>query len=255
MTIFAVDDEPKALRVLCRAIVEASPEAELREFDRAADVISAVEAGERPDVLFADADMPGMNGVELAKALKLRCPDLNVVFATGYDDYMRDALSLHASGYLKKPITAEDVRTELGNLRHPVTPPSKRVRFQCFGNFEVFVDGKPVVFSREKTKEYLAYLVDRGTICTSAQIAAALWEEVSDSYVRKLRKDLVDTFQALGCGEVLIQQWNKQGIRTELVDCDYYDWKRGLPWAINAYHGEYMKQYSWAELTHGALES
>lgn len=128
MTIFAVDDEPKALRVLCRAIAEAAPEAELREFDCAAGVLSAVEAGDKPDVLFSDADMPDMSGVELAKTLKLRCPNLNVVFATGYDDYMRDALSLHASGYLKKPVTAEDVRSELENLRHPLPPAPKRVR-------------------------------------------------------------------------------------------------------------------------------
>ena len=94
MRIFAIDDEPKALRILCRAIAEAAPDAEIREFDRPADLIAAAEGGETPDVLFADAEMPCMSGVELAKALKLRCPRLNVIFATGYDDYMRDALNL-----------------------------------------------------------------------------------------------------------------------------------------------------------------
>lgn len=254
MMIFAVDDEPKALHVLCRAIAQAAPEAEVKPFACAADVLAAVESGDVPDVLFADVEMPDMSGVDLARQLKLRCPRLNVVFATGYDDYMRDALSLHVSGYLKKPITAEDVRAELDNLRHPVAVATKRVRFQTFGNFEVFIDGKPVVFARDKTKEYLAYLVDRGTLCTSAEIAAALWEEVSDSYIRKLRKDLFDTFAAAGCSDVLIQKWNKQGIQRQMVDCDYYDWKRGLPGAINAYHGEYMAQYGWAEITRGALE-
>ena len=242
------------MNILCRAITEAEPGAELRKFDRASEALDAVERGATPDVLFSDATMPEINGVELAKRLKLRCPKLNVIFATGYDDYMRDALSLHASGYLKKPITAEDVRVELDNLRHPVAPPRKRVRFQTFGNFEAFIDEKPVIFAREKTKEYLAYLVDRGTVCTNAQIAAALWEEnVTESYVRQLRKELFDAFKAAGCDDVLIRGWNKQGIRTELVSCDYYDWKRGLPYALNAYRGEYMAQYSWAELTNGAL--
>ena len=72
MIIYAIDDEPKALRVLCRAIASAAPEAGLREFERPQDVIAAVAGGETPDVLFSDADMPGMSGVELAKALKLR---------------------------------------------------------------------------------------------------------------------------------------------------------------------------------------
>ena len=256
MTIFAIDDDPKALRVLCRAIAEAAPDAEIREFDQPADVIAAVGDGEVPDVLFSDANMPGMSGVELAKALKFRCPRLNVIFATGYDDYMRDALSLHASGYLKKPITAEDVRVELDNLRYPVRPSPHRVRFQCFGNFEVYIDGHPVIFRREKTKEYLAYLVDRETLCTGAEIAATLWDgNVNPSYLRTLRKDLTDTFTAAGCGDVLINAWQLRGIRADLVDCDYYDWKRGKPWAISAYRGEYMTQYSWAELAHGTIEN
>ena len=256
MKVFAIDDEPKALRVLCRAIAEAAQDADIRAFDRPADVIAAVESGEMPDVLFSDAEMPSMSGVELAKTLKLRCPRLNVIFATGFDDYMRDALSIHASGYLKKPITAEDVRAELENLRHPVSPSPHRVRFQCFGNFEVYIDGHPVTFRREKTKEYLAYLVDRETLCTGAEIGVALWEnDVNASYLRTLRKDLIDTFTAAGCADILINAWQRQGIQADLVDCDYYDWKKGKPWAINAYRGEYMTQYSWAELTHAALEN
>lgn len=256
MTIFAIDDEPQALRVLCRAIAEAAPDASIREFDRPAGVIAALEGGEEPDVLFADVNMPDMNGTELAKALKLRCPRLNVIFATACDDCMRDALALHASGYLKKPVTAEDVRAELDDLRYPVRPSPHRVRFQCFGNFEVYIDGRPVIFRREKTKEYLAYLVDRETLCTGAEIAATLWDRnVNASYLRTLRKDLTDTFTAAGCADVLINEWQRRGIRTDLVDCDYYDWKKGKPWAVNAYRGEYMTQYNWAELTHGALEN
>ncbi len=256
MKIFAVDDEPKALRELSQAIAEAAPDADIREFERPADVIATVDAGEVPDVLFADVNMPYMNGVELAKALKLRCPRLNVIFATGYVEYMRDALNLHVSGYLQKPIMVEDVRVELDNLRHPVRPSPHRVRFRCFGNFEVYIDGQPVIFHRKKTKEYLAYLVDRETLCTGAEIAATLWDgNVSTSYLRALRKELNDTFTASGCADVLINAWQQRGIRTDLVDCDYYDWKKGKPWAINAYRGEYMTQYHWAELTHGSLEN
>ena len=128
MLIFAVDDEPKALRVLSRAITEAAPEAAVAEFDRAGDVIAAVEGGATPDVLFSDADMPGMNGVELARALKIRCPGLNVIFATGYDDYMRDAFSLRVSGYMKKPITAEDVRVYAAVTTELVGEAAKRHR-------------------------------------------------------------------------------------------------------------------------------
>ena len=37
-------------------------------------------------------------------------------------------------------------------------------------------------------------------------------------------------------------------IKTENLDCDYYRFLRSDPNAINEYMGEYMKQYSWAEM-------
>lgn len=129
-----------------------------------------------------------------------------------------------------------------------------RIRFQCFGNFEVFADGKPMNFQHEKTKELLAYLVDRRTVCTNAEIIAVIWEgAISDSYFRLLRKDLVDTFKAAGCEDVLIRQWAKIGIDAEKVDCDYYEWRSGRPGARSTYLGEYMTQYSWAEFTNARL--
>ncbi len=254
MLIFAVDPEPHALSALCHAVREAAPTAEVRAFDQARDVLGAIEQGDRPDVLFLEGSLPDMDGAELVRRAKEPCPWINAVFVTEDVRYMRDALSLHASGYLLKPVQGKDVKTELEDLRYPVTS-AKRVRFQCFGNFEVFIDGKPVTFARAKTKEYLAYLVDRGTLCSGKEIAAALWENtVSLSYLRILRKDLFDTLNAAGCGDVLWREWKKQGVRADLVDCDYYDWKKGLPYAARAYRGEYMAQYTWAELTHGTIE-
>ncbi len=49
---------------------------------------------------------------------------------------------------------------------------------------KVYIDGQPVTFRREKAKEYLAYLVDRGTLCTGEEIAAALWEDAAEGSVR-----------------------------------------------------------------------
>ena len=65
----------------------------------------------------------------------------------------------------------------------------------------------------------------------------------------------MDVFQGAGCRDVLIQRRGQMGILKEKVLCDYYDWQNGAVWALNAYRGEYMSQYSWSELTHGALES
>ena len=41
---------------------------------------------------------------------------------------------------------------------------------------------------------------------------------------------------------------------TERVDCDYYQWLDGTVSGINAYHGEFMSQYSWAEFVNASMQ-
>ena len=103
-----------------------------------------------------------MSGLEVAKQLKLWNPKINIIFVTAYDQYMLSAYKLRISGYLMKPVTKEDIAEELNNLRIPVmAKPENVLVAACFGNFEVFVNGESLSFTRSKTKELLAYLIDR----------------------------------------------------------------------------------------------
>lgn len=62
---------------------------------------------------FLDIDMRGTNGMELAKRLKENQPKINIIFVTGYSEYMGDAFSIHASGYVLKPPTKEKIELEI----------------------------------------------------------------------------------------------------------------------------------------------
>ncbi len=261
MRIIAVDDKPLPRRALVRAIEQADPEAQITACASADEVLALPDLTSYT-VAFVDIDMPGTSGVDLARKLRQSNPQLNVVFATGYSEFMEDAFAIHSSGYLMKPITAEKVRRELDDLRRP--PQGENTReglfVRCFGNFEVFVDGRPLTFSRTKTKELLAYLIDRrGAVVGLREVEAALWEEsphdgrVSGSYLRTLVADLRSSLQACGCPDVLIRRYGVLGIDINHVACDYYDFLRGDPKAIADWRGEYMSQYSWAEPTKAAL--
>ncbi|MGN0674407.1 MAG: hypothetical protein ACI4KG_01520, partial [Oscillospiraceae bacterium] len=125
---------------------------------------------------------------------------------------------------------------------------------------EVFADGKPVSFKYSKSKELLAYLVDRqGAMCTNGEAISILWEndDAVDGkavYFKSVRRDLISTLKECGCGDVIIQQRGSLAIDTTKVQCDYYDWLDGKAEGINAYRGEYMYQYSWGELRHIDIE-
>lgn len=254
MTIIAADDEPFALENLARAIKTAEPEAELITFTEPEE---AVEYGRQHvcDAAFLDIEMGTMSGIEAARQLKLSHPKINIIFVTGYSQYMKEAIQLRMSGYVNKPVTVEDIREELDNLRHPVAVQSQKLlTVRCFGNFDVFLeDGRRLDFERRKTKELLAYLVDRhGSAVTSGELRSILWrdaatDENTRAYLSKLRKDLKETLARAGAADVLIVSWGKYAVDTSKISCDYYDFLENKPEGIRAFNGEYMSQFSWGE--------
>lgn len=263
MLIFAIDDEKIALDGLVGAIQKAAPAVEVMGFRSAEKALDACRELE-PDVVFADIELRDMNGVELARQMKALLPNINIIFTTGYTEYTVKAFEIHASGYILKPVTAEKVYREIQELRYPVMEhrPGRGLYVRAFGNFEVLYDGIPVKFQYSKTKELFAYLIDRnGALTTNGELEAVLWEEEDSpkkhaSYLKNLRADLVQVLEKLNCGDILVRSWGSIGVLPEKISCDYFEFlhsrKEGK--ASGLYNGEYMTQYSWAELTHGSLE-
>ena len=163
----------------------------------------------------------------------------------------RVSLDMNCSAYLLKPITEEKIRNAAANLRYPVFD-EKRVELRCFGNFEAFCDGSPIQFKYNRTKELLAYLTDRnGTRCSMKELSAVLFEnDQHRSYMYQIRLDLVNTLEALGVGDILVQSRGYLGIARDRVKCDYFDY---LDHKIDAPAREYMTQYSFGERTCAAL--
>lgn len=130
---------------------------------------------------------------------------------------------------------------------------------RCFGNFEVFHEGRPLKFGRQKTKELFAFLIDRkGACCTSEQIAACLWEDDTDLQaikhkVRNLVSDLKATLTGLGITDVIVRGRDRIGLQLDKIDCDYLRHLSGTSGPQEVFLGEYMEQYSWAEGTKGVL--
>ena len=191
MLFLAVDDENLQLNKLVDALKEADPRCEILSFNNPLTAYEAVKQV-RIDAAFLDIEMGGMNGVELAKKLKQINPNINIIFVTGYDQYAIDAYSIHASGYLTKPVSVERLKLELSNLRYPmpIKNDTNRLRVQCFGNFEAFYNNEAIRFSRSKTKEMLAYLVDkRGAMVSVKDLSIALFNEEKPSYITEAWKD------------------------------------------------------------------
>ncbi len=260
MLILAVDDEKLELEALMSILVKAEPKSEIRGFRRAEDTIAFAE-DKRPDVVFLDIEMKKMNGVDLGQRLMELHPDINLIFTTGYSRYALKAFDIAASGYILKPVTLDKVKREMEHLRFAVHE-EKRLYVRAFGDFEVYLDGKPLKFRYQKTKELFAYLVDRkGAICKNDEIMEALWEGTEGennhiSYLKNLRTDLISTLSEHGLNGCLCRMYGGIGVVRENIQCDYYDYldHQGTEGVKKLFKGEYMSQYSWGEYTLASLE-
>ena len=254
MKILCLDDEPLALKMLQISIEKAKPDAQVTAFSKQKELIAEAESN-GCDVAFLDIHMRGMTGVEVAKKLKEINPKMNIIFVTGFSEYKGDAMDMKASGYIMKPVTAEEVAAELDDLRFPVIPKKNALlRVQCFGNFDVFKpDGLPVHFERSRSKEIFAYLVHRhGSSCTTREIAAALFEDEpydkkQQSYLQTLISAMIKSLKKIGAESVIVKSYNALSVNVDLLDCDYYRFQELDAGAVNSYQNEYMRQYYWAD--------
>ncbi len=258
MNIILADDERLALKHLEQTVGKLYPDATLSCFTSPTQVLEYAKE-HQVDIAFLDIEMGSMSGLLLAKQLKDCYGKTNIIFATGHSQYALSAYSLSPSGYLLKPISPEAIVKEVDNLRYPVQASAKPVTVQTFGNFEIFVEGKPLAIARTKSREILAYLVDRrGASCARKELAAALWPQ--QPYSRSLQThlqiligELMRTLKDAGVGHILIRQHGLYSVDTTQFICDYYNFIKSDPTAVNAYYGEYMAGYAWATFTEELL--
>ncbi len=260
MNIIIVDDERPALSTLERAVKSVIPKENIYCFSSAQEALKYSQEN-TVDVAFLDIEMCEMNGLILAKKLKDINGDTNIIFATGHSNFALNAFNMHASGYVVKPINPERIIIELENLRKPIKQIDDGIRIQCFGNFEIFIDGKPVTFGRSKAKEALAYLIDRkGAGVSKKELASILmgdkqYSRSLQSYIHTIITEMLYSLKGIDAEHIIIKKRNLYAIDVSKVSCDYYNYEKGIVEAVNSYHGEYMANYSWAEFTTGKISS
>ena len=123
MNLLIADDENLELRVLEKTIKKYFID-ELKIFV-AGNGRNAVQICDevKPDIALLDIEMPGMNGIELAKYIKEKYAECIIIFITAYDrfDYAIEAMHIKAFDYLLKPWKEERlcelINTAIENVR------------------------------------------------------------------------------------------------------------------------------------------
>lgn len=96
-------------------------------------------AGQKPDVILMDIDMPGMSGIEATALIKAKYPEINVMMLTVYEqrDKVFDALCAGATGYLLKKSTSAQIISAIKDLINGGSPMTGEIARKVLEFFSV----------------------------------------------------------------------------------------------------------------------
>jgi two-component system, LytTR family, response regulator len=116
--VVIVDDENPARRKIIRFLAGEEDFEIAGEAGTGLEAVRLIEAL-RPDLVFLDVQMPGLDGFEVIASLKIQ-PLPQVVFVTAYDHFALKAFEIHALDYLLKPFDQSRFKNVLDHARRQV---------------------------------------------------------------------------------------------------------------------------------------
>jgi DNA-binding LytR/AlgR family response regulator len=110
-----VDDEPDSIEALEMLLDYIEQVEVLAKTTHVTEVLSLLK-NHKPDVVFMDIMMPGLNGIELVKMLKEIDDAVKFVFVSASKEFVREALRLQAFDYLYKPVARDELEVVVNRL-------------------------------------------------------------------------------------------------------------------------------------------
>ena len=119
-----IADDDAGMRLVMRKLAQSAEGYEL--VGEAEDGIALIRLYDelRPEVVLMDVEMPGMTGIECARAIQDRDPRTVLVFATAHEEYMASAFEVYAFDYLVKPFRVERAMQTLQRIRERLRGPA-----------------------------------------------------------------------------------------------------------------------------------
>ena len=124
-TAILIDDEPLARDHLCRKLQRLWPQLNiLGEASSGREGLAMIREVQ-PDIVFLDIHMPGLSGLDVAKAIEPTC---QIVFVTAYEKYALQAFDRAAADYLLKPVSDRRLQRTIAKLKRDKGPVLADVR-------------------------------------------------------------------------------------------------------------------------------
>ncbi|QXE20700.1 response regulator [Clostridium sp. 001] len=166
MRVIIIDDD-KAMLLILKRIFNKIPEVEvINTFNSSSNVLEFLKEFSI-DMVFLDINMPGENGVELAKKIKKANSIIDIVFITSYREYAVEAFDICAFDYIVKPVLSERLQRTISRalkkrsvLVEKALSKEKNISVYLFGGIDVSSQSLGTVkWLSTKSMELFAYLL------------------------------------------------------------------------------------------------
>ena len=187
--VILADDHPDCPRRYSRAL-KAIPGVEVGEASDGREAIEMVKS-QRPDVVFMDISMPGLNGLEATERIIKACPEVRVIILSRHDneEYYWRALKMGASGYLLKNAVIAELKEALQRVAGGEVYLSREISVRLRNRLplhQIAHARSPVEHLSERQREILQLIAEGQTTK-----AIALILKISDKTVEYHRAKLM----------------------------------------------------------------
>jgi two-component system LytT family response regulator len=250
--ILVVDDEMAALNTFAFNLVDRT-DVQYQMFRDDPQAAIDYAKNNECEAAFLDISMPKMNGIDLAKALIKETPAIQIFFITSYtfdEEGTAEDLGENFGGFCYKPYDKAVILKQIERLKRAhLANAAREVKIRTFDGFDIFVDGAPVDFRSKKSKELLAFAVNKdGAYATMEEAVEALWPN-KDSETGKISyRDSVwklkRTLNENGLDSLVEFQRGRFRVNKNTASCDAWDVIHGNSSVTSIV--SYLPTYEWA---------
>lgn len=196
----------------------------------------------QPDIVIADIQMPGMDGIALAKKISELNSRIKIIFLTGYDDfsYVKEAFRVNAVDYLLKPFTEESIEEVIGKVKEAIE--KDRIFYNSVEELEKQLLRRICTSEESREKELLEQFAkaDVGIRENCCYGMVSFFDVIHKNVASSMEKRLAE----------IVAVWEEEGTLTFLIR-GYVDF-RGAAFRIQkkleeltgkCYSGVYLKNY------------
>lgn len=191
--ISIVDDNPADLEYVMTLVrgwaEENGHTVSISGFPSAEAFLFQYEDGKNFEILLLDIEMDGMSGVELAKRVRQKDETVQLVFITGFPDFMAEGYEVSALHYLMKPVSSKKLCTVLDKAASNLEKSEKRLPV----NHERQTDFVPLshIYYIEAQKQYILIHTAEETYRMRASLAETQ-EKLDEFFIKCQRSFLVN---------------------------------------------------------------